>query len=241
MPAHVDPQHAEAALQQRRHLLGPAAAVRGQRMGDADGRRVLRADQIVGDAASRQRQQHGAFSLNGARRTALAGAYGSLGALSCTRQRCERHPDALGEGGRVAGDVHALVAAPGAGDDRKVATRADPMPSREAAAAPRWRGRPRAARRPTPSGPTSRPRDAQPLRSDRPARAGSAAPRSARRPVPPRAAARRKFQKKAGARSYRISRRRNISSRIRITGEISTPPKFGRNERIGRSSGSVIR
>ena len=111
-----------------------------------------------------------------------------------------------------------------------------PMPSREAAAAPRWRGRPRAARRPTPSGPASRPRGAQCRRSGRPARAGSAAPRPARRPLPPRAAARRKFQRKAGARSYRISRRRNISSRIRITGEMSTPPKLGRNERIGRSS-----
>ena len=201
-----------------------------------------RADKIVGDAASLQRQQHGAFSLNGARRTALAGS------LREPRPRChdarqcrERRADALGERGRVAGDMHALVAAPGAGDDRQVATRADPIPSREAAAAPRWRGRPRAARRPTPSGPASRPPDAQPLRSGRPARAGSAAPRSARRPAPPRAAAHRKFQKKAGARSYRISRRRNISSRIRITGEISTPPKFGRNERIGRSSGSVTR
>ena len=63
MPAHVEPQHAEAALQQGRNLLGPAAAVGGQRMGDADGRRVLRADQIVGDTASLQRQQHGALSL----------------------------------------------------------------------------------------------------------------------------------------------------------------------------------
>ena len=63
MPAHVDPQHAEAALQQGGHLFGPAAAVGGQRMGDANGRRILGripwADKIVGDAASPQRQQHG--------------------------------------------------------------------------------------------------------------------------------------------------------------------------------------
>src|SRR4051794_41749889 len=59
MAAHVDAQHPEPALQQRRHLLGPAAAVRGQRMGDADGRRIVGPDQVIGDMASLQRQQHG--------------------------------------------------------------------------------------------------------------------------------------------------------------------------------------
>ena len=59
MPAHVEPQHAEPALQQRRDLLGPAAAVGGERMGDAHGRGGVGADQIVGDRASVQRQQHG--------------------------------------------------------------------------------------------------------------------------------------------------------------------------------------
>jgi hypothetical protein len=32
-------------------------------MGDADGRRVFRADQVVGDTASLQWQQHGASSI----------------------------------------------------------------------------------------------------------------------------------------------------------------------------------
>jgi hypothetical protein len=39
----------------------------------------------------------------------------------------------------------------------------------------------------------------------------------------------------------KINFRKNHRIRIRITGEMSMPPKLGRNERIGRSSGSVIR
>ena len=59
MPAHVEPQHAEPGLQQGRHLLGPAAAVGGERMGDADDRAVLGTGEVVVKAASCERQQHG--------------------------------------------------------------------------------------------------------------------------------------------------------------------------------------
>src|ERR1700757_4141483 len=59
MPAHVEAQDPEPGLQQRRHLLGPHAAVGSQRMGDADNRSVLRADEIVVETASGERQQHG--------------------------------------------------------------------------------------------------------------------------------------------------------------------------------------
>src|ERR1700690_4105077 len=58
MPAHVDPQYPEPGLQQCRHLLGPAAAVGGQRMGDAYGRRRVRADEVIGDRAPVQWQKH---------------------------------------------------------------------------------------------------------------------------------------------------------------------------------------
>ena len=40
--AHVEAQHAKPGLQQRRHLLGPTAAVGGQRVRDAHDRAVLR-------------------------------------------------------------------------------------------------------------------------------------------------------------------------------------------------------
>jgi hypothetical protein len=65
MTAHVDTQDAEAGLQQCRHLLGPTAAVRGERMGDADSRRALGPDQVVMDVASLQWQQHGPSSVSG--------------------------------------------------------------------------------------------------------------------------------------------------------------------------------
>ena len=196
---------------------------------------------IIGDAASLQRQQHGALlpewraadrarrELTGARPAVMTAAIAASAAPS-------RASSAAGSPATCTLLLRLLAPATIARSRR-----ASPIPPREAATAPRWRGRPRAARRPTLSKPASRPRDARRLRSGRPARAGSAAPPPARRPVPPSAAARRNPHKKAGARSYRISRRRNISSRIRITGEISTPPKLGRNERIGRNSGSVTR
>ena len=43
--AHVEAQHAEPGLQQRRHLLGPTAAVGSQRVRNADDGAVLRARQ----------------------------------------------------------------------------------------------------------------------------------------------------------------------------------------------------
>ena len=68
MPAHIEPQHAKPGLQQRRHLFSPAAAVRSQRMGDADHRPVLGTGEIVVKTASGERQQHGkpsVFKANG--------------------------------------------------------------------------------------------------------------------------------------------------------------------------------
>ena len=57
--AHIEAQHAKPGLQQRWHLLGPAAAVRGQRVRDADDRPVLRPGEIVIEAAVWERQKHG--------------------------------------------------------------------------------------------------------------------------------------------------------------------------------------
>ena len=64
MPAHVEPQHAEPGLQQRRHLLGPAAAIGSQGMGNADDRAIFGAGEIVVEAASCERQQHGKSSVS---------------------------------------------------------------------------------------------------------------------------------------------------------------------------------
>jgi hypothetical protein len=56
--AHVDAQHSPLARQQCRDLLGPHAAVGRERMREADGRRALRAHEIVMNAASGEPQQH---------------------------------------------------------------------------------------------------------------------------------------------------------------------------------------
>ena len=58
MAAHVDAQHAEAGAEQRRHLLGPHAAIGGERMGDAEDGPGLGADKVVVDPASVQGKQH---------------------------------------------------------------------------------------------------------------------------------------------------------------------------------------
>src|SRR5206468_12177722 len=85
MPAHVEAQHAETSLQQRRDLLGPAAAVGSQRMGDADDRAVFGPGEVVIEAASLKRQQHGMSSLSDG-----SGPYRTK--LSATRRVWESFP-----------------------------------------------------------------------------------------------------------------------------------------------------
>ena len=129
MPAHVEPQHPEPALQQRRDLLGPAAAVGGERMGDADGRRILRVRggrrrYGVPAAATAWLPPHLVSDRDGLRE-----AYGKA------RPRCHglrqarraRRRAASAER-RFAGDVHGLVAALLPADDREVAARHAPFP-----------------------------------------------------------------------------------------------------------------
>jgi hypothetical protein len=56
--AHVEAQNAEPSFDERRQLLGPAAAVRGERMGDADDRILRAADEVIIKTATGERQQH---------------------------------------------------------------------------------------------------------------------------------------------------------------------------------------
>ena len=174
-------------------------------------------DEIVGDAASLQRQQHGApprckssiqnchcerseaISSELAKRREIASSHCSSRAShrqpSRPRQCRERRAEARQQRGRVAGDMHDSCCGSLAPATIARSRRARSHSVARAAAAPRWRGRPRAARRPPPSGPASRQRAGQTRRCGRPGRAASAAPRPARRPPPPPAAARRKAQR----------------------------------------------
>ena len=78
VPAHVEAQHPEPGLQQRRHLFGPHAAVGSQGVGDADDRPILGTDQIVVEAASCERQQHGTFSVSEGGEAIGPGYHGSI-------------------------------------------------------------------------------------------------------------------------------------------------------------------
>jgi len=52
MAAHIEPEHTKAGLQQRRNLFGPTAAIRRQRMRDANHRAILGSGEVVMQTAS---------------------------------------------------------------------------------------------------------------------------------------------------------------------------------------------